>query len=1697
METSGATPSLLAREDLAAIPPLDAAALERFLAGGAPSLAVALDPRVPRLPVAEALGAALVEPVFVAPARKRETPPVSSAPSNVDVAAEVPVEVPAEARAEVAAEVPAEAPVEGSRIHIVTALPGDGRSTVALQVAVALAASTARRVALWTPVLGFDVEAAAAFVATCADGGTRAVLIVDDAETRLEALFHFVRDVHRARGKAAPLDLLLFAEAQSWARGGGETRPWGHYAAAFEVTRGASFEAARHAGDEARPARERRRVASALARVWNINDPGLEERLERALGDGPERALGEVAHGPENPDQRAAHPAAPEGPLFRAVRSVLVGDEDAWRARAARQLEALATVEVQGRPAREVLTLIALPVLLGLPGVPVEVLAEILGSSAPGDSPDPAAPVDSPNARVPDARVPDARVPDARVPDAGVPDAGVPDAGVPDARVPDARVPDARVPDAGVPNAGVPDAGVPTARAPIEPDAFDALGALLAPLADVVPLRSALAPSGERVWTTRHPIVAGAWIDVLVDEGAEVLRASAQRLIEVAQTRLAANDAARGEAPRPVLARTARLASALARPPEAVRWLLDDTGAEDLAITLAEFASARAARLELHTDLITALRRGGRAADSCAAARAAFAAATELEGTAEHLRRLALSWAISELRRGGEGALARCVAVQLLALSDDLPTPRPMPNRDAAAADEALPRGPFEVVLRTLAWLAPNAREGRDAPLTDAELELATLLEPLAPFRAADPPERHELDEGRARIEVTRPEQVPFEPEGFGELLAALDARTRDARAFESARAIDSSDADPDAPAPLRFSAAVRVYRRFVAARVGPLVRILPKTRDSAGALLPNAGDLLQDAFEGWLDATGVKPYEAQMEAYFSIYGDSSVLLNTPTGSGKSLVALAAHFAALGRGERSVYTAPTKALVNEKFFDLCRRFGSANVGLLTGDASVNRDAPIVCCTAEILSNLAQVEGAARPFGWVVMDEFHYFSDKERGIAWLLPLMLLDGARFLLMSATIGEVLEAQTLVQALTGQAFELVRSTNRPVPLVFSYKVASEREALNELRENSLLPGYVVCVTRNDAAEKALAEPSSGGWSSKSVELPEHVFTSPFGRQLKRALRAGIGLHHSGLLPKYRRLVETLSGANELHLIFGTDTLGVGVNLPIRTVLFPQLVRNSGRNEYVRLDAARFQQLAGRAGRAGYATKSGDPQGDVWVLAPEDEVERQKAAAKAAAKGGKVKKAAPKSARPGPKMPSWSEATMQNLVASPARALEVRFEASAALVMNFVRRGESGIARLRALIDGLPLKLSEREALLLEVQRVLDTLVARREVRALEPSAAAAVADDGDAASRPPTAFAVGERSGTRREAGEDAAGPSFDRPLLRFLHDVCWDFVRDEDGPALDLLSLVESIVDDPRVVLGRQAKKVKDELWQAHREQDTDAFDQTARRDFQDERAEAEHPQPLKDEIDTAFDRWDEEHPGLTRQMPSAKSIVRDMFELGMGFKEYVLHYGLTVVEGELLRHLSEVWRVLAKGLPPGRDIERGTKELTEWLGALVRHVDSSLLDEWERLDDPDRAAAAGEPEPSPLPYDVTTNPRAFTRMVRNAAFRWVQRLAARRYDELVSEHVTVEALAESHRVYLDECGRLDLGAAARSPSLCAYEHGSLRVEQTLADPEGFHEWSLVGVVDVERSREEGDAVLVLRRLERKGFGFAEED
>src|SRR4051794_31009018 len=393
-------------------------------------------------------------------------------------------------------------------------------------------------------------------------------------------------------------------------------------------------------------------------------------------------------------------------------------------------------------------------------------------------------------------------------------------------------------------------------------------------------------------------------------------------------------------------------------------------------------------------------------------------------------------------------------------------------------------------------------------------------------------------------------------------------------------------------------------------------------------APLPS-GSTADAALERFLAASverGLTLYAEQEEAILELFGGRNVILNTPTGSGKSLVAAAFHFQALCAGQRSVYTCPIKALVNEKFLALCRDFGPENVGMMTGDASVNPHAPVLCCTAEILANIALHRGAESDIRAVIMDEFHYYSDAERGYAWQVPLLTMPGARFLLMSATLGSTDFFEKEMTRLTGAPSVTVRSDRRPVPLEFEYSEMPLTERVTELLALKRAPVYLVYFTQRSASEAAQALMSLNVCSKEEKgllqsELERVRFSSPYGKEVRRWLRHGIGVHHAGLLPKYRILVEQLAQKGLLKLICGTDTLGVGINVPIRTVMFTQLWKYDGRKAAI-LSVRDFRQISGRAGRKGY-----DDKGYVIVQAPEHVVENKRAEEKAAKDPGKKKK--------------------------------------------------------------------------------------------------------------------------------------------------------------------------------------------------------------------------------------------------------------------------------------------------------------------------------------------------------------------------------------------------------------------------------------------------------------------------------------
>ncbi|MBN1982289.1 MAG: DEAD/DEAH box helicase, partial [Chitinivibrionales bacterium] len=393
---------------------------------------------------------------------------------------------------------------------------------------------------------------------------------------------------------------------------------------------------------------------------------------------------------------------------------------------------------------------------------------------------------------------------------------------------------------------------------------------------------------------------------------------------------------------------------------------------------------------------------------------------------------------------------------------------------------------------------------------------------------------------------------------------------------------------------------------------------------------LPDEGFASHDELLGrFLDYTGQKNiqlYPAQETAILELFENKNVILNTPTGSGKSLVAMAGHFAAIAQGRRSVYTCPIKALVNEKWMTLCKEFGPTNVGLSTGDATVNRDAPILCCTAEILANIALRQGEQACVQEVIMDEFHYYADRDRGVAWQVPLLTLPQARFLLMSATLGDTRFFERELTRLNSRPTVSVSSNDRPVPLEFEYVETLLPATIETLIAKGRCPAYVVHFTQLEAAQNAQSFTSLNICTREEKEaiaeaLIDFQFNSPHGPDIKRWIRQGIGIHHAGLLPKYRVLVEQLAQKGLLKIICGTDTLGVGINVPIRTVLFTRLCKFDGKKTAI-LSARDFHQISGRAGRKGF-----DNLGWVIAQAPEHIIENMRLEQKRIRDGKKATK--------------------------------------------------------------------------------------------------------------------------------------------------------------------------------------------------------------------------------------------------------------------------------------------------------------------------------------------------------------------------------------------------------------------------------------------------------------------------------------
>ncbi|MGI6229909.1 MAG: DEAD/DEAH box helicase [Tractidigestivibacter sp.] len=839
----------------------------------------------------------------------------------------------------------------------------------------------------------------------------------------------------------------------------------------------------------------------------------------------------------------------------------------------------------------------------------------------------------------------------------------------------------------------------------------------------------------------------------------------------------------------------------------------------------------------------------------------------------------------------------------------------------------------------------------------------------------------------------------------------------------------------------------------------GSLGRLIPWPDEETYPDIP-AEDAL-DLYLGWVESRGMQLWDHQEEALLDIAAGDHVILGTPTGSGKSMVALGMLFIANCTNRRAYYTAPIKALVSEKFFNLVDLLGRDNVGMITGDVVINAEAPVVCCTAEILAQDALRLGEHADIGCVAMDEFHYYGDRDRGWAWQVPLLALPHTQFLLMSATLGDVSAIAESLEKRTGRVVDCVLDAPRPVPLTFEYvDTALEGTVELALRDGDA-PLYIVHFSQEAAIKSAQALSSYGVSSKEQREAVKEAvkgvrFTTAFGKTLKRLLLTGVGVHHAGMLPRYRLLVEKLAQQGLLPVICGTDTLGVGINVPIHTVLLTQLTKFDGRRMR-RLNAREFHQIAGRAGRAGF-----DTEGRVIAEATEYDIERARALAKA---GGDPKKARKiKTKTPPSDFVGWNKQTFERLIQAEPEPLRPHLRITNSMVLAEVEQGGDAWARVHKLIDDSAQTDEQKAALSQRADEVFATLI----------DAGVAVRHEN-------------EDGSANYELTVDVPDDfALDQPLSPFL--LAAIELLDPESPdyALDLISMVEATLEDPSQILRAQEREARGAAIAAMKAEGIEYEERIERAQ------EVTYPKPLEDLLNQAFSEYCEKVPWAADYALSPKSVLRDMVETASDFKTYIGRYKASRSEGTLLRYLSDAYRVLDRTIPREKFDDR-LSDVLDWLRIVVRTTDSSLVDEWEAAGELDEGAEVSAPQAAD---EVVHDRRGVTLMVRNALFARVRLAAIGKVDELGALDadwgyravVWQQALDEFHSEHED----ILLDGDARSSAYLQIDESDEKsdhvwhVHQIFRDSDDDHDFGIWGDVDLDSTQNEGSVVFKSYRV-----------
>lgn len=816
--------------------------------------------------------------------------------------------------------------------------------------------------------------------------------------------------------------------------------------------------------------------------------------------------------------------------------------------------------------------------------------------------------------------------------------------------------------------------------------------------------------------------------------------------------------------------------------------------------------------------------------------------------------------------------------------------------------------------------------------------------------------------------------------------------------------------------------------------------------------------DDIYNRFFDWVEERGIDPWPHQEEAMMDLVSGDHVILATPTGSGKSMVAQGFLFAALCTGRKAYYTAPIKALVSEKFFDAVAVFGKENVGMITGDTHINVGAAIICCTAEILAQ-ETLRGNAGDDVCVAMDEFHYYGDPQRGWAWQVPLLTLPHAQFLMMSATLGDTSSIRATLDRCTDRDTDLVADAQRPIPLSYRYIDSTPvPQTLGDLMKAGDAPVYVVHFAQ-EAAIRTAEDLSSFGVATREqrAAIKEAItgfkFTTSFGKTLRRLLVTGVGVHHAGMLPRYRRLVEQLAQQGLLPVICGTDTLGVGINVPIHTVLFTALTKYDGFKQR-RLRAREFHQIAGRAGRSGF-----DSEGLCLAQAPEYEIEnaQAEAKAKASAKKKRVVKKKPKEGFVG-----WNAQTFDKLIAAAPETLVPHLQITHSMVLSEIAQGGDARERLSRLIADSAQTDKQKAELEKRTDEIFGTL---------EGTGVVERRDNADGTVDYSTTLDVPDNF-------------ALDEPLSPFLLAALE--LLDPESPtyALDVVSMMESTLEDPWAVLKAQQRQARNAALQEMKEEGLE-YDERVEK-LQD----VTYPKPLEELLTTAFDHYRRDVPWANDYKLSPKSVLRDMLETASDFNGYIARYGIERSEGGLLRYLSDAYKALNRTVPREKFDDR-LYDILSWLRLVVTGVDSSLLDEWQQAEDSGgNVAAEAAAIAPPSVDDVVEDRRGLTLLVRNALFRRVELVATEREDvlgELDSPWgMSARAWSDVLDSIYDEHDEILTGQQARSRDFflldASHEHDehTWHVRQILDDMEGDHDWAIDGIIDLDATQDSGEAV-----------------